>query len=135
MLKSNMARIILKDKVTFNMELQNVSQLKQAYSDALVIHGLKWNFKIEKIVANQEKNRRKDTIGVSLHCNIPSEYEDFMCGARAKIKLLSVKDRIKPYHRCLCSIYDANTTSWKCSSFIEWKKLFSNGYVQDGNGA
>lgn len=126
-----MARVILRDKITFNMEIQNIKLLKHEFSDSFVIHGLKWSFGIKKHVACQEENLMEDTISVSLHCNIPNDLKDFMCGARARIKLVSFKDNNNSYWRYIVNVYDSEHTVWGFVPFIEWKELFSNGYVRN----
>lgn len=126
-----MARAILEEKITFKTKVQNIQQLTRVFTKAFDIQGLKWKFQIEKKIACQEENRMEDAVAVWLHCDIPNELNDFMCGARAKITLVSFKDSKESKQRCLSKVYNSRTKIWGYHSFIEWEKLFINGFVRD----
>lgn len=115
----------------FNMELQNVSQLeaKHEISQIFNIRGWEWYFRIMKLAVCQRENETEDTICVLLLCDIPNNLKNYMCGARAKIELVSSNS--KSHHGCLSAVYDSENAYWSFDSFIEWKELFKNGYVQD----
>lgn len=129
--KTDMAQAIITDKITFKMKIQNVSQLSLAHTKAFNVHGLKWKFKIEKNIANTGKNRMENTLGVSLDCSIPNDRKYCMCAAQAKMKLVPFKDNSYSVHGYMMGVYDSENTKWGLPSFIEWNKLFSDGYVQD----
>lgn len=126
-----MAQAVLKRKIMFDMEIENISQLTDVYSDTFVIRGFEWKFKIEKIVACEEKNQMEDKIGVQLQCNIPDKLNDYMCGALAKIKLVSFKDDKKSTLKCISEVFDKEKTEWYTPSFIGWKELIDNGCARD----
>lgn len=126
-----MARVVLKDKIMYNMEIQNVSQLAQVCSGTSVISGLEWSFEIEKLVACQEENRVDDTISVSLCSNIPDDRKDYMCGAHAKVTLVSYKNDKQSHRKCISGVFDAENTIWGLDCFIKWKDLFIKGFIQD----
>lgn len=126
-----MAQAVLKRKIVFDMEIENVSQLTDVYSDTFVIRGFEWKFKIEKIVACEAKNQMEDKIGVQLQCDIPNELNDYMCGALAKIKLVSLKDDKKSTLKCISEVFDAENVEWPIPFFIGWKELIDNGCVRD----
>lgn len=126
-----MTRIVLRHKITFDMEIQDIKQLKSAFSDAFVIRGTKWRIEIEKKIPCQEEDRMKDTAAVWLHCNIPEDLKEYMCGAQAKIKLISFKDSKKSHQKCISYVYDSENAIYGFDSFIKWEKLFTNGYVRD----
>lgn len=126
-----MAQAILENKITFNMRIQNIQQLTHVFSNTFNIRGLEWKFKITKKFACQEKNRMEDSIGVWVYCNIPNKLKDYMCGAQAKIKLVSFDDNRQSHQDCIARVYDLKKANRGISSFITWKKLFANGYVQN----
>lgn len=129
-----MAQVALEDKITFNMKVKNVSQLTHVFSNAFVVHGLKWKLKIEKNVANEEENGTEDkgsTLGVWLWCNIPNDRKHCMCAAQAKVKLVSFKDKGDSKRRFAVGIFDSENKGRGFDSFIKWRKLFNNGYVRD----
>lgn len=129
--ESNMTRVVLRHKIAFDMEVQGIKQLKSAFSDAFVIRGLKWKIEIKKQIACQKKNRMEDTVAVWLHCNFPKDFEEYMCGAQAKITLVSFKDNRKSHQACISSVHESKDSPHGLESFIEWKKLFTDGYVRD----
>lgn len=126
-----MAQASLMNRIAFNVKIQNMHRLKQVFSNVFDINGMQWKFEVEKIAACYKENRFEDTVGVWLQCIILGNRKDYMCGAQAKIKLVSYKDDENSLQECVCGVYDSENTTWGLKSFIAWKDLFVNGYIQD----
>lgn len=125
-----MAQANIRSKIAFDIKIRNVQQLKHVYSNAFVIRGLEWQFKIEKHDAGKEKNRMEDAISVWLYCNIPNKLKGYKCGAQAKIKLVTINDSKKSQQGCISGVYDAENKKKGCSAF-KLNELLTNGYIQD----
>lgn len=52
-----MARMVLRHKITFDMEVQDIKELESTFSESFVIRGLRWKFKVEKIAALESFNK------------------------------------------------------------------------------
>lgn len=69
----------------------------------------------------------KDVIAVSLRCNIPNRFKDYMCGVQAIIKLVSSDDKLN--YGCMTGVYDSENTNWGLDRFVQWKNLFQDDTI------
>lgn len=120
--------IKLMKKIKFQLEINSISQLGEAVSKEFTCRDLKWKILLRKMAASL-KNDMKTSVGIYIKSGDVSELQNHMCGVRSRISLLKAAN-IPGVTSSVCGVYKSNSSSWGKKCFIEWRKLFEDGYVR-----
>lgn len=115
-------------KMNFRLEINRISQLGQDFSKEFTFRDLKWKILLRKMAPSME-NDMKTSVGIYIGSGDVSELKNHMCGVRSRISLLKAANIIG-VTSFVCQVYKSNCSSWGRPCFIEWRKLFEDGYVR-----
>lgn len=125
-----MPAISLIPKISFYLDVPNISQLNSLPSPEVIVHEISWKVLIEKTTQHKE-----NYIGISLSCRKFSDSIHWSHAAKATFRLHPFDEDLNELKMQLAPYLFNNWNNVQCSeTFIKLSDLFDekNKYVKDG---
>lgn len=111
---------------TFHLTVKNVFNLMAVQSPEFTLRGLPWRLQISKM--------RSSNLGVTLLSNTFSDDEISEITMTMKIKLISLKENVRPIEKCITKEYQYLNSS-SAVEVVSWEEMIKseNGFVSNNS--